>query len=176
MQEKELQEKIRKASEKYERIRNKKHLHEKHEAYERRKWKKNLEEYNRANRKNVEFCYETSENKRYSVHRGVHTIEYIREYMQEPKKIQDIIEKNKIILVFGKDKEKCKGILKLATRVKKLENREYSIKIREIPEEFVAKKKSTLEIPEVIEIEGNEYFANDIRKILIEKNAMVFEM
>lgn len=167
---------IEKACEKYERYKQKKHLNEKREDYERRKWKKRNDEYNRENKKNTIFCYETSENKRYSINRGIHTIEYARQFMQDGKVEPEKVEKNKIILIYGKYNGKYQGILKLATKVKKLENREYAIKIREIKDEFVATEKTTLEMPEKMEIEGIEYKASDMKKILIEKNAMIFEM
>ena len=143
---------IEKACEKYERYKQKKHLNEKREDYERRKWKKRNDEYNRKNKKNTIFCYETSENKRYSINRGIHTIEYARQFMQDGKVEPEKVEKNKIILIYGKYNGKYQGILKLATKVKKLE------------------------MPEKMEIEGTEYKASDMKKILIEKNAMIFEM
>ena len=167
---------IRKASESYERYKQKQHLNEKRESYERRKWKKRNDEYNRENKKNTIFCYETSENKRYSINRGIHTIEYNRQFLREIEIVPDATEKNKIVLIFGKKDGEYKGILKIATKVKKLENREYAIKIREIKDEFIATEKTTLEMPEKMEIEGTEYKASDMKKILIEKNAMIFEM
>lgn len=167
---------IRKASESYDRYKQKKHLYETRESYERRKWKKRNDEYNRENKKNTIFCYETSENKRYAINRGIHTIEYNRQYLREKKFVTDTTEKNKIVLIFGKKNDEYKGILKIATRVKKLEDRKYEIKLREITDTFIAEKKSTLEIPEIIEIEGMKYDASEIRKILIAKNVDVFEM
>ena len=167
---------VKKASEVYERYKQKQHLNEKRDSYERRKWKKRNDEYNRENKKNTIFCYETSENKRYSINRGIHTIEYNRQFLREIEIVPDTTEKNKIVLIFGKKDGEYKGILKIATRIEKLENREYEIKLEKITDPFVATIKTTLEIPEIIEIEGEKYKASDIKRIIIEKDVKIFEM
>lgn len=153
--------------------RNRKHINENSDSYERRKWCEELKAYNKENKTDVKNVYETSEQKRYAVNRGIHTMEFQKEFWKEKKKK---FEKKHIPILLFKN---GKGILGIARKINWYENEEekkIEFEYEKIVVNVKAKRKLLEDLLEKIEVNEKEYKTNEIIKILFDNKFEMYEI
>lgn len=150
-----------------------KNLYEDRDAYEMKKWRKELKNYNMKNKTDVKFCYEKSENHRYAVNRGIHTMEFQKEFWDEKNKIYE--KCNTPILLYGGNE----SLLGIARKIKWEEGSEIKkidFRYGKIKEEILGRKKNLYDLPEKIKIDGMEYELKDIEMLIAKNHLEIYQI
>lgn len=158
---------------KIEKERREKTLYDDCETYVFKKWKKELKEYNEKHNTDIIFCYEKTDNKRYAVNRGKHTMEWQKENWKEKKKEYE--KKNIPALLY-------KGNEGLLGRIRKMKWREEEKEIEiefeyeKVVEKIIVEKRSLKDLPEKITLNGEKCDMEEIEMELMKNHFEIFEI
>lgn len=155
------------------REKNKRYINEDRETYETRKWREELKEYNKKNKTDVKFCYEKTENKRYAVNRGIHTMEFQKEFWKQEKKKCE--KKNIPILLY----KNGVGILGIARKIRwNKDEKEIRIEFEyeKVKENVNVEKRNLYDLEEKMVINEKEYKIKDIEILLMKNHFEIYEI
>lgn len=143
------------------------------DTYVIKKWKKELKEYNEKYNTDVIFCYEKTDNKRYAVNRGKHTMEWQRENWKEKKKEYE--KKNIPVLLYKGNEGLLGRIRKMKWREEEKE-REIEFEYEKVVEKIIVERRNLKDIPEKITLNGEKCDMKEIEMELMVNNFEIYEI